>query len=99
MTPPSPTDLHVDLDALAELASRLGHITGGLSRARETVDAYDPRLGSRRIEEALDDFLSGWRDGRKRIIGEVEELLAAVLGAAQAYEAAERTIGDAARGS
>lgn len=85
-------DLYVDLDALEELVRQLGQIRASLEDAGERVDRFDRRLGSARIEEALDDFVSGWKDGRKKIIGEIDALIGKCQGASESYAAQEDAV-------
>jgi methyl-accepting chemotaxis protein len=82
-------ELYCDLDAMDELARQLDSIHAALDDVGDRVDAYDARLGSRRIEEAVDHFVSGWRDGRKEIRGMVEASAATVRKAAETYRVVE----------
>jgi rubrerythrin len=85
-------DLYVDLDAMQELANQLGQIRAALMEAEAAVNTFDPRLGSERIEEALNDFVSGWKDGRKRIIEGVEALMGKCHGSIDTYLENERRV-------
>jgi hypothetical protein len=85
-------ELYVDLDAMQELARQLGEIRAALMEAEAAVNAFDPRLGSERIEGALNDFVSGWKDGRKRIIEGVDALIGQCQGAVDTYLENERRI-------
>lgn len=78
-------DIFVDLDAMAELTRQLGQIKAALTEPDEHIDSYAPRLGSERIEEALHEFVSGWKDGRKKIIEAIDGLLAKAQGAVDTY--------------
>ena len=89
-------DLYVDVDALSELSRQLQHVKDSLEQAGDGVDAYDHRLGSARLEGALDDFVSGWRDGRRKIIEDVGGLLGRVQGAIDAYVEQETKLSEAA---
>lgn len=90
-------ELYVDVDALTELASQLRRIKSALSRAESDVDAHDHDLGSSAIEDALDDFIGGWKDGREKIIEGIDGLLGRIDSAVATYREAETNIGDAAR--
>lgn len=90
-------DIYVDVDALCELARRLQQIKSSLESAADTVNARDGRLGSNEIEGALDDFIKGWRDGRKKIVESIDGLVGRIQGAIEAYEEQERQIAKAAR--
>ena len=85
-------DLYVDLDAMEELARQLGQIRAALAEADDSVNLFDSRLGSERIEDALNDFVSGWKDGRKRIIEAVEGLMGSCQGSVDTYLENERRI-------
>ena len=82
-------ELYCDLDAMDELARQLDSIHAALDDVGEHVDVYDAQLGSRRIEQAVDDFVSGWRDGRKEIRSRVEASAANVRKAAETYRIVE----------
>ena len=91
-------DLYVDVDALGELARQLSQIKAALESADDGVDAKDGRLGSERIEDALDDFIDGWKDGRKKIIEGIDGLMGRIQGAVDTYQAQEAEIAGAASG-
>jgi hypothetical protein len=82
-------ELYCDLDAMDELARQLDAIHAALDDVGDRVDVYDARLGSSRIEEAVDDFVGGWRDGRKEIRSIVEASAANVRKAAETYRIVE----------
>ncbi|MGH2709227.1 MAG: hypothetical protein ACRDJF_09290 [Actinomycetota bacterium] len=88
-------ELYVDVDALSELSRQLGEIKGSLERVSDNVDAYDSRLGSRTLEGALDDFVGGWRDGRKKIIEGIDGLLGRIQGAIDTYLEQEAKLSEA----
>ena len=88
-------DLYVDVDALSELSRQLDQIKSSLQGAQKTPDAYGGRLGSKGMEQALQDFISGWEDGRKKIIEAVDGLLGRVHGAIEAYEQQEKALSGA----
>lgn len=92
-------ELYCDLDAMEVLASQLRSIETSLANVGVTVDSFDARLGSPRLEEALDAFISGWKQGRQKIREAVSEAAARVEGAANAYKVIEAKISTAASGS
>ena len=92
-------DLYVDVDALTELARQLEAVKAALQHTKDDVNAYDARLGSDRIEGALDDFVSGWRDGRRQLIEGIDGLRARLQGAVEAYLEQEAALSAAAGGS
>jgi hypothetical protein len=94
----SDPDLFVDLDALDLLARQLGQIKDALAMAKENVTEFDARLGSPRLHDSLDDFVKGWKDGRKKITEDVDGLVDKITGAAEAYRANEKEIIKATRG-
>jgi hypothetical protein len=89
------TRLYVDVDALNELSRQLNQIRSSLEHAPATPDAYGGRLGSSKIEGALDDFISGWRDGRKKIIQAIDGLQEKIHGAIEAYQKQEQALSGA----
>ena len=91
-------DLYVDVEALAELTSRLGEVKAALQRADERVDGAPGALGSERLADALGDFVDGWRDGRRHLIEEVDALLARVRTAVETYLEQEAHLSAAAGG-
>jgi len=91
-------DLYCDVDALTALASQLTTIHDQLAQAGDVSHLYDRQLGSKRLEEALHDFIGGWKDGRKKIEGEVEGLAKKAAGAVQTYQENEQRLSDAAGG-
>ena len=82
-------ELYCDLDAMDELGRQLDSIHAALDEVGDRVDVYDAQLGSPRIEQAVDDFVSGWRDGRKEIRSTVEASAANVRKAAETYRIVE----------
>ena len=88
-------DLYVDVSALSELSRQLEQIKSSLHHASGTSHAYQGRLGSHAMEKALKDFISGWKDGRKKIIEAIDGLLGQIKGAIEAYEAQEKALSGA----
>lgn len=88
-------ELFVEPDALSELSRQLEEIKASLQRASDNVNARDRRLGSGRIEDALDDFIGGWRDGRKKIIAGIDGLLGRIQGAIDTYLEQEAKLSEA----
>ena len=91
-------DLYVDVDALAELARQLEAVKAALADTKDDVNAYDARLGSKGIEDALDDFVSGWRDGRRQLIEGIDGLRTRIEGAITTYREQEAALSAAAGG-
>lgn len=86
------TDFYVDLTALQQLASNLELIYNALDHANDNFNAFDDVIGSSDVHGALDDFVGGWKDGRKTIKDEIKSLIDAVRGAAEDYEHNENEI-------
>jgi hypothetical protein len=69
-------DLSVSLIGLSDLATGLRSIkkrmddTGQVDRALGSGE-----LGSGKAQDALDDFMHGWRDGRKEIDGGIDSVV------------------------
>lgn len=82
-------DIVVDLDALQQLANRLSYIRSSLENYSSDLSAYGDALGSDQVKGELDSFVSGWKDGRKKIEDNVGKLLGKVQGVAQTYQQQE----------
>ena len=91
-------ELYCDLDAMEALGSQLDSIHSSLDDVADHVNVYDASLGSPRIEDAIDSFVGGWRDGRKEIRNGVEAASANVQKAAETYRLNEEKLASAARG-
>ncbi|MEO6700829.1 MAG: hypothetical protein ABI140_04225 [Jatrophihabitantaceae bacterium] len=85
-------DLHVDVDAVQQLASSLNGIHDSLLHATDSFAAGAAAACSGAVADALTSFGSGWHDGRKTITDEVHDLAQAAAGAAQAYQETEGQI-------
>ncbi|WP_250281230.1 MULTISPECIES: hypothetical protein [unclassified Frankia] len=59
--------LSVDLPGLDSLAGNLTSIRSAMNATRSMLENYRGQTGSTEIEDALDDFEHGWKDGRKKI--------------------------------
>lgn len=75
----------VDPDQLTALAHGVASIRDHLDGTRDLVDDVSAALGSEVVAEALQHFVSGWRDGRKQISMEVGALSEMLLQAAATY--------------
>jgi rubrerythrin len=91
------TDLYVDVDALSELSRQLNQIKSSLEQASDTPHAYGGRLGSQKMESALEDFISGWKDGRKKIIDAIGGLLGQIQAAIDTYQQQEKALSGAGK--
>jgi archaellum component FlaC len=86
------SDIYVDTEALAELRKRLVDISVALEHAKDDVNAYDSELGSKKIDHALNDFISGWKDGRKKILKSINGMIGRIDSAIEAYEKVEQSV-------
>jgi rubrerythrin len=93
------TDLYVDVDALNELSRQLNQIKSSLEQAPDAPHAHGGRLGSQKMEGALGDFISGWKDGRKKIIDAIGGLLGQIQAAIDTYEQQEKALSAAGKKS
>lgn len=66
--------LVVDLPALDLFARRLDLIRNSLNSAPQNSDNTGDDLGDDRARDALEGFTKGWRDGRKKLDGELKAL-------------------------
>ena len=90
--------MYVDVDALKAMSGHLDEIKASLKDAAGDVNRYDRRLGSSRIEDALDEFVEGWRDGRQKILEGIDGLHDRIRMAIDAYLKQEDALAKAARG-
>jgi len=86
------TDLYADVDALNELSRQLQTIKTSLEGAEERFSSPDGRFGSSGIEEALEDFIDGWEDGRSQILKGIDGLIGRIQAAVDAYQKTEAEI-------
>ncbi len=90
------TELYVDVDALGELSRQLQQVKTSLEAASDEASGYGGRLGSERLADALEGFIGGWRDGRKKIIAAIEAQQGRMQGAADTYLEQEAQLSQAA---
>lgn len=67
------------------------------AQAKEDVKQSDQRLGSGDIGDAVDDFVDGWRDGRRKIIRGIDGLQGRIRMAIEAYQEQEEALSGAMR--
>lgn len=75
--------LKVDLNGLEQFASTLEGIRTTLDGTRNLFNSHAADLGSDKVADALDDFDSNWKDGRKEIDGQLQGLSKLAHGAVQ----------------
>jgi hypothetical protein len=85
-------DLYIDLDGAEILGNQLAQVKGLLTDAVGTIETLDGRLGSPRVVDGFETFISGWKDGRKKILGEIDEVAEKLKGSVEAYQETERRI-------
>ena len=88
-------DLFVDVDGLLELSRRLEEVKTSLQQVRQDVGQSPARLGSSRLGSALDDFVDGWKDGRRKIIEGIDGLQGRIRTAVDAYSEQEEALSSA----
>jgi hypothetical protein len=91
-------EIYCDLDAMDAIGAQLRSIHAALDDVGDRVDVYDACLGSSLIDDAIDRFVNGWKDGRKEIREGVAVASANVKKAAERYKQAEDQLTAAARG-
>lgn len=87
----SSIDIEVDLDELRQVHRQLCDIKAALEDAKG-IDVYDGAIGSGRVEDALDQFIGNWSQGRKQIIQELDGLLERLGNAIDSYSANEQEL-------
>lgn len=92
-------DIYVDLDALQQLASRLTSIKDALDNVKDDLESYEPALGSQHVADRLHAFVNGWKDGRKKISGNIDKLQQKVSGIAQTYAEQEQKLAESSQQS
>ncbi|MDT0310359.1 hypothetical protein RM780_25915 [Streptomyces sp. DSM 44917] len=66
--------LAIPLGELEEFVPQLRSVREYMNRTGDTFDQYHDAIGDEGINDALDDFVSGWRDGRGDISDQLEGL-------------------------
>ena len=89
----SACEIEVDLDELRQVHRQLGEIQAALEDAKG-IDVYDGAIGSGRVEDALDNFVGNWSQGRKQILAELEGLLERLGKAIESYEHNEQELAE-----
>lgn len=87
----SSVEIQVDLDELRQVHRQLGEIQAVLEDPKG-IDVYDGAIGSGRVEDALDQFISNWSQGRNQILEELEGLLERLGQAIETYESNEQQL-------
>ncbi|MDT0342374.1 hypothetical protein [Streptomyces litchfieldiae] len=69
--PDSSERLAIPVAELSEFAPQLRSVKEYMNRTGDTFDQYHDAMGDERVVNALEDFVSGWKDGR----GDISEQL------------------------
>ncbi|WP_329546065.1 hypothetical protein OG548_18355 [Streptomyces sp. NBC_01356] len=68
------SDLALPLSELEEYGGRLRSIKTRMNRTKKLFESYKDDLGDNTVYDALDDFESGWEDGREDITQALDAL-------------------------
>jgi len=82
-------EIRVDLGYLEQLASQLRALEAGFAEIDGRGDFDAAAVGDDVLKDRIDQFVSGWRDGRNRIkdrLTEAAELIEAALESYCGYE-------------
>jgi hypothetical protein len=83
------TTFRADVDQMADLASRLAVVASALQdEDHGSLDASV--LGDGDAVGAMGGFVSGWSHGRSEIVGGVQDVTAALKGAAHSYRGSDQ---------
>lgn len=92
----------IPLSELQDFAPQLRNVKEYMNRTGDTFDQYHDALGDEQVIDALDDFVSGWKDGRGDISEQLDglaEMTETVISSVNDYEAElERTLTDSGNG-
>ncbi|RKN46985.1 hypothetical protein [Streptomyces hoynatensis] len=92
----------IPLSELQEFGPQLRNVKEYMNRTGDTFDQYHDALGDEQVIDALDDFVSGWKDGRGDISEQLDglaEMADTVITSVNDYEAElERTLTDSGGG-
>ncbi|AVH57181.1 MULTISPECIES: hypothetical protein [Streptomyces] len=68
------SDLALPLSELEDYGGRLRDIKSRLNHTKKLFESYKDDLGDHTVYDALDDFESGWEDGREDITQALDAL-------------------------
>ena len=91
-------DLVVDVDALDSFGYQLDDIRTRMDAAKAWTHQYDGQMGAAEVENALHDFASGWRDGRKEIDDSLKALGEMLHNSADAFRQTDTELAKAVQG-
>jgi hypothetical protein len=82
-------------EELAALASSVYRLREQLDNTSDLVNDCTSALGSDVVALALHHFVTGWRDGRRQIAAELDDLSAMLTQASTTYAATDSELADA----
>jgi hypothetical protein len=86
--------LAVDLVGLEDFARNLDTVRTTMNGTRKLFDAYEAKVGSGKVADALHDFEHNWKDGRKEIDGQLEGLAKMAGTAVREIKKADQELAD-----
>jgi len=89
------TDLRVDLDAVRQLGTDLGHVADELEQANARSDRIAAAVGHEHLARTVRKFAHDWDDTRKKITGSVRALADASTQVAEAFEQTDHDLAHA----
>jgi hypothetical protein len=89
----------LDAEGMATLIARLDQLRSHFDSIKKTQSSVNGVFGQRSMEDAYDEFVNGWRDGRVNIKAELEDHRRALHEALTRYLEAEGHITELAGGT
>ncbi len=89
----------VETETLRALADDLARVDSELKGLSGLVGGYAGLLGASKVESALNDFVHNWSQGVQMVTSNAAGLQQVAANAADAYDAADQSIGQAAAGN
>lgn len=86
--------LAVDLTGLEDFARNLDGVRTAMNGTRKLFEAYEAKLGSGKVADALHGFEHNWKDGRKEIDGHLEGLAKMADTAVREIRKADKELAD-----
>jgi hypothetical protein len=86
-------------DRVAILASDLDSLASSFEAVAQRRVAHEGLSDARHVDEGLREYFGEWTDAMGKLHGQLATLASQLHGAVSTYEANERALSDAARGS
>lgn len=83
-------DLAIPYEALRDFADVLESIRSRMNATGHTFDGYEDDMGDGGVNDALNDFVDNWRDGRTEIDGQLTTMKDIALSIVEAFEDTDR---------